>query len=282
MRRLLVIASLLLASPAWAQGFPERPPRILGGFAAGGTSDTVNRILAESAAATLGIRPVVEVRTGANPPVDPDRDLVPIANFAHSTQAMVVAANSPHRTVADFLAAARQRPGTLTYASAGIGAVSHLSGARLEQLAGVRLVHVPFRGAAPGVLEVMAGRVDTIITNLGDAAAQIRAGELRLLAFADGIGSPAFPAVPQIAADVPGYAVSGWFGFCAPRGTPEPVLARWVEAIRAASQDAPMQRRLAESGLVPRFEDPSEFSRTISADRAGWREVIRGAGIRAE
>ena len=319
MRRLLVvIASLLLAAQAGAQSFPERPPRILGGFAAGGTSDLVNRILAESAATTLGTRPMVEIRTGANGfiaaaeavrgpadghtvvqcstglltispelpganmPVDPGRDLVPVANFAHSTQAMVVAANSPHRTAADFLAAARARPGTLTYASSGVGAVSHLSGARLEQLARVRLVHVPFRGAAPGVLEVMAGRVDTIITNLGDAAAQIRAGEMRLLAFADGIGSPAFPDVPQIAADVPGYAVSGWFGFCAPRGTPEPVLARWVEAIRAASQDAATRRRLAENGLVPRFEGPTEFARTVSADRAVWREVIRGAGIRAE
>ncbi len=318
MRRLLVIASLLLALPAWAQGFSDRPPRILGGFAAGGTSDLVNRILAESAAATLGTRPVVEVRTGANGfiaaaeavrgpadghtivqcstglltispelpgvnmPVDPNRDLAPIANFAHSTQVMVVAATSPHRTVADFLNAARARPGTLTYASAGVGAVSHLSGARLEQLARVRLVHVPYRGAALGVLDVVAGRADTIITNLGDVSAQIREGGMRLLAFADGIGSPAFPGVPQIAADVPGYAVSGWFGFCAPRGTPEPILARWAEAIRAASQDAATRRRLAENGLVPRFEDPAEFSRTISADRATWREVIRGAGIRAE
>ena len=170
----------------------------------------------------------------------------------------------------------------MTYASSGVGAVPHLSGARFEQLAGVRLVHVPFRGAAPRVLEVMAGRVDTIITNLGDAAAQIRAGEMRLLAFTDGIGSPAFPGVPQIAADVPGYAVSGWFGFCAPRGTPEPVVARWVEAIRAASQDAAMQRRFAENGLVPRFEGLAEFARTVSADRAVWREVILAAGIRAE
>jgi tripartite-type tricarboxylate transporter receptor subunit TctC len=313
MRWLVIL--LALALPAQAQ---ERPARILGGFAAGGTSDIVNRILAEAVAPTLGQRPVVEVRTGANGfiaaaeaaraapdgltvvqcstglltispelpgaslPIDPARDLAPIANFAHSTQAMVVGAASPYRSVADVLAAARARPGTLTYASAGIGSVSHLSGARLEQLAGVQLVHVPYRGAAPGVLDVMTGRADLIITNLGDAAQQVRGGEMRLLAFADGIGSPAFPGVGQIGEAVPGYAVSGWFGFCAPRGTPEPLLARWAEAIRLATLDPATQRRLAENGLVPRFEAPAAFGQTIAADRATWREVIRGAGIRVE
>lgn len=317
MRRLL-LAALLLAGTASAQTFPERPPRILGGFAAGGTSDIVNRLMAEGAAPVLGQRPIVEIRTGANGfiaaaeavrtppdgynivqcstglltitpelpganmPIDPNRDLVPIANFAHSTQIMVVGKDSPYRDVRQFIAAARARPGELTYASAGIGAVSHLSGARLAQMAGLRLVHVPYRGAALGVLDVMAGRADVIITNLGDAAQQIRGGEMRLLAFADGIGSPAYPGVPQIGEAVPGYAVSGWFGFCAARGTPEPIIGRWAEAIRAATEDPVIRRRLTESGLVPRYESPSEFSRTIAADRATWRQTIQGAGIRVE
>lgn len=317
MRRLL-IAALLVAGTASAQNFPERPPRILGGFAAGGTSDIINRILAEAAVATLGQRPVVEVRTGANGfiaageavrsgadghtivqcatgmltitpelpganmPINPERDLIPIANFTHSSQVMVVGKDSPFRSVADVVAAARARPGTITYASAGIGAVSHLSGARLEQLANIQMVHVPYRGAAPGVLDVMTGRADLIITNLGDAAQQIRGGEMRLLAFADGIGSPAFPDAPQIGATVPGYAVSGWFGYCAARGTPEAVIARWAEAIRVAAADPATLRRFRESGLVARYEAPAAFSATIAADRAIWREVIRGAGIRAE
>ena len=310
-----LLALLALAAPAVAQ---ERPARILGGFAAGGTSDIVNRILAEAVAPTLGQRPVVEVRTGANGfiaaaeaarsppdgltivqcstglltigpelpgatlPINPGRDLAPIANFAHSTQVMVVGAASPYRNVGDILAAARARPGTLTYASAGIGSVSHLSGARLEQLARVQLVHVPYRGAAPGVLDVMTGRADLIITNLGDAAQQVRGGEMRLLAFADGIGAPGFPGVGQVGDAVPSYAVSGWFGYCAPRGTAEPVIARWAEAIRAATLDLATQRRLAENGLVPRFEAPAQFQQTIAADRATWREVIGSAGIRAE
>ncbi|WP_421989107.1 Bug family tripartite tricarboxylate transporter substrate binding protein [Roseococcus sp.] len=317
MRRLLLVA-LLLAGPASAQGFPDRAPRILGGFAAGGTSDIINRILAEAAFATLGHRPVVEVRTGANGfiaageavrspadgytivqcatglltitpelpganmPIDPSRDLIPIANFAHSSQMMVVSKNSPFHSVAEVLAAARARPGEVSYASAGIGSVSHLSGARLEQAANIRMLHVPYRGAALGVLDVMAGRADLIITNLGDAMQQIRGGEMRLLAFADGIGSPAFPDAPQIGATVPGYAVSGWFGYCAARGTPEAVIGRWAEAIRAATADPATLRRFAENGLVARFEAPGAFSRTIAADRASWRDVILGANIRAE
>ncbi len=317
MRRLL-LAALLLSGTATAQTFPDRAPRILGGFAAGGTSDLINRILAEGVASTLGHRPVVEVRTGAsgfiaaaeavrggadgytivqcatgvmtispelpgaNMVIDPSRDLIPIANFAHSSQMMVVRRDSPFRTVADVLAAARARPGEVSYASAGIGAVSHLSGARLEQLANIRMLHVPYRGAALGVLDVLAGRADLIITNLGDAAQQIRAGEMRLLAFADGIGSPAFPEAEQIGATVPGYAVSGWFGYCAARGTPEPIIGRWAEAIRVAAEDPVTLRRFAENGLVARYEAPAAFSRTIAADRATWREVIRGANIRVE
>ncbi|MBS7811565.1 Bug family tripartite tricarboxylate transporter substrate binding protein [Roseococcus pinisoli] len=317
MKRLL-LAALLLSGTALAQTFPDRPPRILGGFAAGGTSDLINRILAEGVFATLGHRPVVEVRTGANGfiaaaeaarsgadgytivqcatgvmtispelpganmAIDPARDLIPIANFAHSSQVMVVRQQSPFRTVADVLAAARARPGEVSYASAGIGAVSHLSGARLEQLAQVRMLHVPYRGAALGVLDVLAGRADLIITNLGDAAQQIRAGEMRLLAFADGIGSPAFPDTPQIGATVPGYAVSGWFGYCAGRGTPEAIVGRWAEAIRVAASDPVTLRRFAENGLVARYEAPAEFSRTIAADRVTWREVIQGANIRVE
>jgi tripartite-type tricarboxylate transporter receptor subunit TctC len=103
-----------------------------------------------------------------------------------------------------------------------------------------------------------------------------------LLAFADGIGSPAYRGVPQISEAVPGYAVSGWFGFCAPRGTPEAVVGRWSEAIRIATQDPTTQRRFSESGLVPRYEAPATFSATIAADRAIWRDVIRGASIRVE
>ncbi|MBL6457145.1 tripartite tricarboxylate transporter substrate binding protein [Belnapia sp. T6] len=312
------IAGLLLLGLAQtAAAFPDRPPRILGGFAPGGTSDIINRLTAEAVAQDFGQRPVVEIRTGANGfvaaeaaarspadghvvvqcstglltitpelpgamlPIDPARELVPIANIVHSTQAVVVSAQSPYRSMAELLAAARARPDSITYASAGIGSVSHLSGARLAQLGGLRLVHVPYRGAAPGVLDVAGGRTDLIITNLGDVAGQIGAG-LRLLAFADGIGSPRYPGVAQVSEALPGYAVSGWFGLCGPRGMPEEVVGRWFTALRAGFADPALQQRLQENGLALRLEDPAQFARTIEADRRLWGGTIRAAGIRAE
>ncbi len=308
---------LLLGLSLPAAAFPDRPVRIMGGFAAGGTGDIINRLIAEAVAPSFGQRPVVEVRTGANGfvaaeavansppdghvvvqcstgmltispqlpgaklPIDPARDLLPIANIVHSTQAMVVSSRSPYRSVAEVIAAARARPDTITYASAGIGSVSHLSGARFAQLGGLRMVHVPYRGAAPGVLDVAAGRADLIITNLGDVAAQLDQG-LRLLAFADGIGSPRYPGVGQVSDTLPGYAVSGTFGLCGPRGMPEEVVGRWVEALRTGFAEPVLQQRLQENGLTLRFENTGEFARSIERDRGLWGEVIRAGQISLE
>jgi tripartite-type tricarboxylate transporter receptor subunit TctC len=195
---------------------------------------------------------------------------------------MVVKADAPWRDVAAFLAEARAKPGTLTFASSGIGSLSHLSGARLSGLAGVELVHVPYRGAALGILDVIGGRTSTMITNLGDVVRQVQGGELRLLGFADGMGSPLFPDAPLIQATVPGYAISGWFGFCGPRGMPAEALRRWQEAIAAALREPSVQQRLLANGLTPRFEDSATFARTMQADRLVWRETIRAGNIRAE
>lgn len=310
-----LVAVSLIATPAAA--FPERPVRILGGFAAGGTSDIVNRLMAEAVAGNFGQRPVVDIRTGANGfiaaaeaarsapdghtvvqcttglltitpelpgahmPIDPAHDLIPIANLVHSTQVMVVSSRSEYQSVAEVVAAARNRPGALTYASAGIGSVSHLSGARFAQMGSLDLVHVPYRGAALGVLDVVAGRADMIITNLGDVASQVSDG-LRLLAYADGIGSPRFPGVGQVSETLAGYAVSGWFGLCGPRGMPQATVNRWVEALRAGFADPGLQERLLANGLTPRFEEPATFARTIAADRAAWGETIRAGNIRVE
>lgn len=317
-RRLLLATLLatLVAAPAAAQ-FPDRTLRILGGFAAGGTSDLVARLVAEAASPFLGQRVVVENRTGASGmiaaeamvrgphdgytifqcpslvtvlpelpglrlPIDLARDMVPIANVVHSSQAMVVKGDSPYRSVADFLAAARSRPGMVTFASSGIGSLSHLSGARLAQLAQVELLHVPYRGAALGIVDVMGGRTDTMITNLGDVVRQVQAGELRLLGFADGMGSPLFPDAPLIDRTVPGYRISGWFGFCGPRDMPREALEKWQEAIRQGMQDPVLRERFQENGLTPRFEDAATFARTMETDLGVWRETIRAANIRVE
>jgi tripartite-type tricarboxylate transporter receptor subunit TctC len=314
MRRLLLAALLLTSLPALAQ---DRPPRILAGFAPGGTGDLVARLIAEGVAPTLGVRPVVENRTGANGliaaeavargpsdgstllqcpmgtmtispelpgavlPVDPRTELVPVANFALSSYGAVTGARGPHRSMADIIAAARERPGTISYASAGVGSAQHLTGARLASMAGLELVHVPYRGAAPAALDVIAGRTDLLITNLGDVVRQIQGGELRLLALADAAGVPEFAAAPRLSDTVPGLEVAGWFGLCGPRGMPPEAIRRWAEATEAALHDPTLRQRLTENGLTPNFEGPQVFAERIARDRQAWGETIRRAGIRA-
>ncbi len=314
MKRLL-LALLLLPGLAAAQ---ERPPRIMAGFAPGGTGDLVARLIAEGVAPTLGVRPVVENRTGANGfiaaeavaraapdgatllqcpmgtmtispslpgatlPVDPRTELVPVANFALSSYGVVTGARGPHRSLPELIAAARARPGALSYASAGIGTAQHLTGARLAGMAGLDLLHVPFRGAAPAALEVIAGRVDLLITNLGDVVGQIRSGDLRLLALADREGVPEFAASPRLPDIVPGLEVAGWFGLCGPRGMAPAAIARWAAATEAALRDPAIRQRLLENGLTPAPEGPEAFAARMTRDREAWGEAIRRAGIRAE
>lgn len=314
MKRLL-LALLLLPGLAAAQ---DRPPRILAGFAPGGTGDLVARLIAEGVAPHLGARPVVENRTGANGfiaaeavaraapdgstvlqcpmgtmtispelpgaalPVDPRTDLIPVANFGLSSYGVVTGARGPFRTLEELLAAARARPGALTYASAGIGTAQHLTGARLAAMAGLDLLHVPFRGAAPAALEVIAGRVDLLITNLGDVVGQIRSGDLRLLALADREGVPEFAGAPRLPDIVPGLEVAGWFGICGPRGMAPAAVARWADAAAAALREPAIRQRLLENGLAPVTEGPDAFAARMARDRQGWGETIRRANIRAE
>ncbi|SDD22301.1 Bug family tripartite tricarboxylate transporter substrate binding protein [Belnapia rosea] len=319
--RMLMGAALLGAAlcmgPAMAQP-ADRPLRIVAGFAPGGTSDIVARVVAEGVAQSLGQRPVVENRTGANGfiaaeavvrgpsdgstvlqcpmgsmtispeipgmhiPIDVSQDLVPVANVARSSYAVVTGARSPYRTLEELLAAARARPGALSYGSAGIGTAQHLSGERLKGMASVDLVHVPYRGAAPAALDLIAGRIDILITNLGDVIRQVQGGELRLLALADEAGWPDFPDAPRLPRIVPGLEVIGWFGICGPRGMPEEAVARWADAIRASLGGAELRKRLLDNGLAPAFEDPQAFAQTIARDRRMWGETIRAARIRAE
>ena len=313
----VLLGAMALAGPALAQP-ADRPLRIIAGFAPGGTSDIVARVVAEGVATTLGQRPVVENRTGANGfiaaeavvrgptdgttvlqcpmgsmtispevpgmhiPIDVARDLVPVANVARSSYAVVTGARSPYRSLEALMAAARAKPNALSYGSAGIGTAQHLSAERLKRMANLEIVHVPYRGAAPAALDLIAGRIDLLITNLGDVIRQIQGGELRLLALADEAGWPEFPDAPRLPRIVPGLEVIGWFGICGPRGMPDEAVTRWAEAIRASLQSPEVRKRLLDNGLAPGFEDAATFSATISRDRQTWGEAIRAANVRAE
>ena len=315
--RCLLLLAVLLAAPglAFAQ---ERTPRIMAGFAPGGTGDLVARLIAEGIGQVLGTRVLVENRTGANGmiaaeyvargaadgatllqcpmgtmtigpeipganlPIDPRTELIPVANVALSSYGAVTGARGPHQSFPALVAAARARPGSVTYASAGVGSAQHLTGARLAAMAGLELVHVPYRGAVPAVLDVIAGRTDLLITNLGDVMRQIQGGELRLLALADAQGVPEFSTAPRLSETVPGLEVAGWFGLCGPRGMPEASIRRWTEATERALRDPTLRQRLLENGLTPNFEGPEAFGARMVRDRAAWGEAIRRANIRVE
>jgi tripartite-type tricarboxylate transporter receptor subunit TctC len=149
-------------------------------------------------------------------------------------------------------------------------------------MAGLDLVHVPYRGAAPASLDVIAGRTDILITNLGDVVRQIQGGELRLLALADAQGVPEFASAPRLADTVPGLEVAGWFGLCGPRGMPAESIRRWADATELALQDPTLRQRLLDNGLTPTFEGPDAFAARMVRDRQAWGETIRRANIRAD
>jgi tripartite-type tricarboxylate transporter receptor subunit TctC len=316
--RFAIIAALLAAAAAFPAMAQERTVRILSGASAGGSSDFATRLLAEALGPILGVRAVVENRTGVNGivaaqetarsapdgstlfvcpmstmsitpqligstfPVDPGTELLPLANVALSSYGFVVAANGPYRSVPEVIAAAKARPGQVSFASAGVGSAQHLQGELLKQKTGTDMVHIPYRGAAPAILDILAGRVDFMITNMADVTRQVQAGALRLLAISDDEPFPLFPEVPPLARLVPGFDVVGWFAICGQKAMPAEVVARWEDAVRRAMADPAVVRRMAEGGLTPRFEDRAALTRRLAADRALWLGVIRAVDLRAD
>ena len=311
-------AVLAASSGSSLAAFPEKPPRILVGYAPGGSSDLIARFIADAAAPALGQRILVENRPGINGvlgaevvvrapadgysvfqcpmstlsitpqligvsvPVDPGTELIPISNMALSSYGLVVAAASPHKNMADIVAAARSKPGQVTFASPGPGSAQHLSGELLMRLANLNMQHIAYKGSAPAAVDVMAGRVDFMITNLGDVGRQVQAGQLRLLAQGDPSRFPLFPDLPRIADTVPGFEISGWFGICGPKGMPAEAFARWDESIRTAMQDAAFLKRLQDAGFTPLYEGPAAFARRLETDRKRWGEVIRAGRVGAQ
>jgi tripartite-type tricarboxylate transporter receptor subunit TctC len=163
-----------------------------------------------------------------------------------------------------------------------VGSAQHLSAELLKARTGLDIVHVPYRGATPAVVDILGGRIDFMITNLGDVMRQIQGGELRLLALGDDAGSPLFPTARPISAFVPGLQMAGWFGICGPRAMSADSLAQWSDATRRALDNPQLRERLLANGLTPRFEDTATFNARIARDLASWGEVIRAAGVRGD
>lgn len=311
-----------LAAPATAQDKetfqPDGPLKYVVGFAPGGIGDTVARLFADAVQRQLGRRIVVENRSGANGmiafeqvahgkadgmtvvqcgtgamgvspvlpglvlPLDINKELLPVARLVQANWGIVVPKDSPYHTLKDLLAAAKTKKGGLTYGHAGVGSLQHLAAAWLANKAGAEMVGVSYRGIGPAMLDVIGGRLDLVVTSLGDFSSQVKSGQVRLLTLIDDIGSPAFPDAPQASATLPGYHVTGWVGTCGPRGLSPAAIRWWEDASQAALKDPALQARLGDFGLTAGYQGQAAFAATIADEQARWKTVIEASGIRAE
>jgi len=306
-RRLLGAAALApFATPALAQWQPSRPVRILVGFAPGGGTDITTRTLSQKFQALLGQPIVVENRPGAggnlaseatvNAPADGSvlmmgtiaslvmnpmmvrlpfevlTDLTTIGRSVEVANVFVVPVDRPWRSMAEFLAAARARPGTLAYGSSGVG------GALLDDMARIQTIHVPYRGGGQLITDILSGKVDFAIATAATVLPHIEAGRLRALAVPTPTRSSLLPNVPAVAETLPGYEVGNWYALVGPRGLPRPIVDRLASAMRQTLEDPDMRRHLSTHGVEPTPSTPEELGRFIRDETAKWAPIIRASG----
>jgi tripartite-type tricarboxylate transporter receptor subunit TctC len=317
--RCLGLALLLLSAPAArAESYPTRPVRMVVSFPPGGQTDVVARVVAEALAPRLGVPVLVENRPGAagntgtdqvarsapdgytlvvaainifgaNPslfrsmPYDPVRDFAPIVHLVSSPNVLVVGANSPYRSLPELLAAARAQPGRLTFGTAGAGSSMFLFLELLKGMAGVDILHVPYRGSALASTDAIAGNVSMVFDSLPGAIGQIRGGQLRALAVSPAARIEVLPNVPTVAeAGVPGFDQESWLGLAAPARTPAAVVERLNAETNGALRDSAVRARLADMGTRPVGGTAAEFGAFVARQVATWREVVQRAGYRPE
>lgn len=321
-RRPLILAGAAMAGSARTAAaqaaWPERPVRIVVPFPPGGSTDIVARFLAETLREQLGQPFLVENRSGAggnvgtdlvakagpdghvlvmNPPgpfainehlyrsmpFDPARDIAPVALVAAVPIVLMVPTSSPAHSVGELIALAKREPGKLAFGSSSVGGTNHLAGELLRTMAGIDIVHVPYRGAAPAMTDLIAGRLQLYFDNMPGVLPQVRDGRVRALAVAGARRARALPDLPTVSeAGVPGFEASSWFGLGAPGTTPPALLERITAAVRTAMQDRALLDRLAEVGAEPGTLFGAAFARFVSAEREKWGQVVRASGARAD
>jgi tripartite-type tricarboxylate transporter receptor subunit TctC len=208
--------------------------------------------------------------------------MTPVAGFIRVPNVMEVNPNVPARTVREFIDYAKANPGKVNLASSGIGTSVHLSGALFMMMTGVELVHVPYRGAAPALTDMLANQVQVMFDNLPSSIGHIQGGRLRALAVTTSTPSKALPGVPTVAETVPGYEASAWFGMAVPKGTPRPIIDKLNREINQALADPAMQAKLADLGGVLIPGTPEDFGKVIAEETAKWAKVVQTTGATAE
>ena len=317
MRYAILALSLLAASAASAQTYPDRTIRMIVGFTPGSATDISARMFAQKLSDAWSVPVTVENVPGAggsvggervaraapdgytlywgangalaiNPTLlpnanfDPERDLAPVARLVTATTILAVNNDVPVKTVAELIALAKSQPGKLSYASPGTGTPQHMGGEVFKRMAGVDIVHVPYRGA--NFTDVIGGRITMTFQNAGAVLATVRDGKLRGLAITSAQRSPNIPELPTVAeSGVPGFEVSSWFALMAPAGTPPAIIAKLhLEAVKIVAQQD-MRARFAQMGLdvIGNVEAPEAFAKFMHDDIARWAKIIKETGIKA-
>jgi tripartite-type tricarboxylate transporter receptor subunit TctC len=299
---------------AWAQTYPSRPIRIIVGFAPGGSVDVVARLIGQWLSGRLGQPIVVENRPGAGGNIGtaaavgapPDgytlflataanainatlyeklnfnfiRDIAPVASISRNPLIMEVHPSVPAGTVAEFVAYANANPGKVNMGSAGNGTLHHLCGEMFKMMTRINMLHVPYRGEAPALSDLIGGQVQVMFTPTGPSIEYIRSGKLRALAVTTSVRLEVLPDVPTVGQFVPGYEASGWFGVGAPAGTSREIIERLNAEINAGVADPQIRTRLADLGVSVFSGSPADFGKHIATDTEKWAKVIREANIK--
>jgi tripartite-type tricarboxylate transporter receptor subunit TctC len=320
-RTFLQLAASVAAAPAVprrarAQGYPARPVRIVVGFAPGGSTDIAARVIGQWLSERLGQSFVIENRPGAGANIAAEvvvrapadghtlllisssdtigaslhqrlnfnfiRDIAPVASLTRQPQVLLANPSVPAKTLPELIAYAKANPGKLTIASAGNGAISHLSGELLKMMAGIDMVHVPYRGAAPALTDLLAGHVQLSFAGMAGSIEYARTSKLRTLAVSTATRAEALPDVPAIAEFIPGYEAASLFGIGAPRNTPADIIDTLNREVNAALADPKIEARIVDLGGSVFTGSPAEFGKFLADETEKWAKVIKGANIKAD
>ena len=313
----LAVALAVTAGPALAEpGFPSKPVHIFVPYAAGGAVDVLTRTLGDVVSKQWGQSVVVENRPGAggviasqavatsapdgytlimvasghatNPflypkiPYDTFKDFTPVSLLASSPNILLVRADSPFKTVGEIIAAAKAKPGSLSFAHAGSGTSTHMAGELLKSLAKIDLNGIPYKGGAPAINDLLGGQIPMSFNNGPESVGQLQAGTVRALAVTTATRAPFLPDVPSMSETVPGYDTGVWWGLLGPAGLPSDVVAKLSHDFVAALNSDAVKERLGKLGALPIGSTPQQFDARIHADYEMWGPVIKAAGMKAE
>ncbi len=314
----VMVVGLVSGTAALAQSssYPTKPVRVVVPYPPGGGADFLARLLAERAQARMGQPIIVENRSGAGgnlgtewvfradpdgytllftaqPPLvankalyskmnfDPDL-LAPVAVMATGYSVLLVHPKLPARNLAEFISYARANPGKLNYASQGVGNAAHLTAELFNSITGTRMMHIPYKGTAPALADLLAGQVEVLFGELATAGQHVRAGKLRLIGVGGTTRHPDYPEIPAIAESLPGFQAMVWQGMVAPPGTPAAIRERWAALITEVVKQPDVVQRLNGLSMIPAGGTPAEMARFLSEERARWGGVIRSTGAKAD